>query len=264
MSSVTIGGTTIHYEVEGPRAAPALLLLNSLGASLGMWDDQLASWLKRFRVIRYDVRGHGQSSPVKASDAIGCSIATLAEDALAVISHAGIPAAHWCGLSLGGMTAMWAAAHRPDRVTRLVLCNTTAYLPPPSFWQARIDLVRREGMRAVAGAVTERWFSPVFRLSSPDKVGRIRAMLEQTDAESYAAACAAIRDMDQRPDLGRIAAPTLIVGGSLDPATPLSHSEGLHAGVTGSQIMVLPAAHLSNVECAPEFSAKVKEFLGAS
>src|SRR5216684_4956207 len=259
MPLVCSGSVDIHYEVQGAKDAPALLLLHSLGVDLGMWDPQMPDLLQHHRVIRYDVRGHGRST-VGAAE---CSIDILAQDALAVLDAAQIVKAHWCGLSLGGMTAMWAASRWPERVARLVLCNTSAHLPPASLWHSRMELVRREGMRAVAPAVVERWFTAGFRSSQPEKVARIEGMLEATPPEEYATACGAIAEMNQLSDIRRIAASTLVICGAEDPATPLSHSVALCDAIADSRLVVLPTAHLSNVERPQDFSAAVIDFLGA-
>lgn len=257
MATAHVGAVTIHYEIEGEDAAPPLLLLNSLGTSLEMWNDQLPELRRHFKVVRYDVRGHGRSS---LSDTDHYEMATLGGDALAVLDAARIPIAHWCGLSLGGMTAMWAAVHQRERMARLALCNTSAHMPPPALWQSRIELVEREGMAAIADSVVQRWFTAEFRTASPDRVERIRQMLLTQAPRGYAAACRAIRDMDQREEVLRITAPTLIIGGSKDPATPVEHSSLLHARILGSRFKLLDAAHLSNVEQPTEFCAAILEF----
>jgi 3-oxoadipate enol-lactonase len=261
MDFVTVDGVALHYQVEGPAAAPALLLLHSLGADASMWEPQLEDWRRRFRVIRYDVRGHGSSSVAGVPE---LTVAMLAQDAIAVLDAANAPLAHWCGISMGGMTAIWVAAHRPERVARLVLSNTSAHMPPPSLWQSRVDTVRRKGMAALVPAILERWFTPPFRAKSPEQVERVRAMLLQVDPASYAAACAAIRDMDQRAALAHIRAPTLVICGDQDPATPLPHAQALCAGIRGAQLELLQASHLSNVEAPEEFAAAVGGFLGAA
>ncbi len=257
--SVRSGSVDIHYEVQGAAEAPALLLLHSLGVDLGMWDPQMPDFLRHHRVVRYDVRGHGRSGVGAAK----CSIEILAQDAIAVLDAAQIVKAHWCGLSLGGMTAMWAASRRPERVARLVLCNTSAHMPPAAQWHSRMELVRREGMRAVAPAVIERWFTAGFRRSHPEKVARIEGMLRATLPEGYAAVCGAIAEMNQLNDIRRIAAPTLVICGAEDPATPLAHSEALCDAIADSRLVVLQAAHLSNVEKPQDFSTAVGDFLNA-
>jgi 3-oxoadipate enol-lactonase len=259
MSSVRSGSVDIHYEVQGAAEAPVLLLLHSLGVDLGMWGPQMPDFLRHHRVIRYDARGHGRST-VGAAD---CSIEMLAQDAMAVLDAERVTKADWCGLSLGGMTAMWAASHQHERVARLVLCNTSAHLPPVALWRSRMELVRREGMQAVAPAVIDRWFTPGFRCSQPETVARIEELLKVTPPEGYAAACAAIAEMNQLSDIRRITARTLVICGAEDPATPLAHSVALCDAIADSRLVVLPSAHLSNVERPQDFSAAVSDFLSA-
>jgi len=261
MAVVQVAAAAIHYQIEGPAAAPALLLLHALGADLSMWEPQMEAWRSRYRVIRFEVRGHGGSSPAGVSE---LTMGVLAGDALAVLDAVQIPRAHWCGISMGGMTAMWAAARQPERVSRLILCNTSAHLPPASLWRSRLDTVRREGMAALVPAIIERWFTPQFIAQAPEQVEHVRAMLLKVDPASYAAACAAIRDMDQRPDLSRIRAPTLVVCGDADPATPLPHSQALCAAIPGAELHLLHASHLSSVEAPQEFAAAIGAFLGVA
>jgi 3-oxoadipate enol-lactonase len=261
MAIVQVGAAAIHYQIEGPAAAPALLLLHALGADAGMWEPQMEDWSSRFRVIRCELRGHGSSLPAGVPE---LTIEMLARDALTVLEAAQIPRAHWCGISMGGMIAMWVAARHSERVARLVLCNTSAYLPPSSLWQSRLDTVRRDGMEAIAPAIIERWFTPQFRAQASERVERVRSMLLKVDPGSYAAACAAIRDMDQRADLTRIRVPTLVVCGDQDPATPLPHSQALCERIPGSQFELLRASHLSNVEAPQAFTAAIGGFLEAA
>ncbi|WP_306212557.1 3-oxoadipate enol-lactonase [Actinoplanes sp. RD1] len=229
----------VHHEVTGPADAPPLLLINSLGADLRMWDPQLPALADRFRVIRYDARGHGRS-PVPPGP---YSLADLAGDATALLDHLGIGRAHVCGLSLGGMTAMWLAAHHPARVDRLVLCCTSALLGPPSAWAARAATVLSAGTGAVADAVVDRW------VINADK-SYLRDMIAATDPVGYAAACAAIEHMDLRADLPGITAPTLVIAGADDPATPPSHGVAIAAAIPGARLEIVPGAHLATWEHA--------------
>lgn len=242
-----------------PRpGAPALLMLNSLGTSLELWDEQAAALAERFELVRYDVRGHGKSSVGARSE---LTIAQLADDALAVLDACGIARAHLCGLSLGGMTAMHIARHSPDRVLRVMLCNTAPHIAPQQAWQARIDTVLNQGMVALTEGILERWFTPGFRADHADKVDQVRQMLLATDPRGYAACCAAIRDMDLRDDIRSLDAITLVIGGTLDPATPPAQAELIHQSIKSSRLMMLEAAHLSNIERAAEFTATLLDFL---
>src|SRR4051812_5088004 len=235
----------VHHRVDGPPDAPALLLINSLGADLSMWEPQLPALGARFRVIRYDARGHGRSPVPPGRYALD----DLGRDALDLLDRLGVARAHVCGLSLGGMTAMWLATHAPGRVDRLVLCCTSAQLGPPAAWAGRAATVRAGGTAAVAGAVVARWVTPGFAAAHPEVVRRLRDMVAATPATGYAGACAAIEEMDLRPGLPRISAPTLVLAGAGDPATPPEHGAAIAAAIPGARLQVLaPAAHLATLE----------------
>jgi 3-oxoadipate enol-lactonase len=260
MQTVASGNAQLRYEHAPRPGAPALLFINSLGAALEMWDDQVAAFSDRFECVRYDVRGHGKST---AGTQIEVTLEQLARDALAVLDACGIARAHICGLSLGGMTAMKIAHLWPDRVLKLVLANTSAHMPPRENWQARIDSVRAQGLSALADGTIERWFTPEFRTAQPEKVARVRQMISSADPQGYAACAAAIRDMDLRADIGAITTRTLVIAGARDPATPLSHAELIASKIAGAKLVTLDCAHLSNVECAAEFNAALCDFLAA-
>ena len=261
MAFVEVDHARLRYDVAGSGDGAPLLLINSLGCALEMWDPQKADFGARFRVISYDARGHGQSS---LGGKTQLTIADLTRDAIAVLDAAGVERAHWCGLSLGGMTSMWAAAHHPERVATIVLSNTAAYLPPRENWNARIETALNEGMGALVDTILGRWFTADFLARHPESVQPIRAMLLATDPRGYAACCAAIRDMDQREPIRGIRVPALVIAGARDPATPPEHAEQICERIPGARLTVLDAAHLSNVECAPEFTAAVLGFLSDS
>jgi 3-oxoadipate enol-lactonase len=243
---------------HSPRpGAPALLLLNSLGTSLEMWDDQIEALQERFEVIRYDVRGHGKSTLGSSRE---LTIEQLGRDALAVLDACGVARAHLCGLSMGGMTAMLMAQRWPDRVLKIALCNTSAHMPPRESWQARIETVKQQGMPGQVDAILTRWFTAEFRATQPEKVARIRALLLSTQPEGYAACSAAIRDMDLREAIKSITAKTLVIAGAQDPATPLPHAELIASSIADAKLVTLHAAHLSNVERPVEFTATLLEF----
>jgi 3-oxoadipate enol-lactonase len=206
----------LHATVDGPEGAPTLLLGPSLGSTTELWRPQLAALAGRYRVIRYDHRGHG-GSPVPPGP---YRIDELGRDVLALMDRLGLARTHLGGTSLGGMVGMWVAEHAPDRVDRLLLACTSARLGPPELWAGRAASVRASGMASIADAVLERWFTPQFAAARPDVVGAARDMLLATPPEGYAGCCAAIETMDLVPDLGRIAAPTLVIAGGADPAIP--------------------------------------------
>lgn len=255
---VTVEDARLHCEHAPRSGAPALLMMNSLGTSLGMWDDQATALGEHFELVRFDVRGHGQSTTGSRTE---LSIDQLARDALAVLDACGIARAHLCGLSLGGMTAMSIAHQWPDRVLKIVLSNTTPYMPPRETWQTRMSLVTAEGMGAVTEGTLQRWFTPEFHDTEPAQVDRIRQMLLATQPAGYVACCAAIRDMDQREDIKSIRAKTLAIGGAHDPGTPPATAELIATSIPGAQLKLLDAAHLSNIERAEEFTQTVLKFL---
>jgi len=259
MPMLTRGDYEIHYKLEGPDGAPLLVLSNSLGAELGMWDAQTVEFSKRYRVLRYDNRGHGQSTAPKAPYAID----DVAGDAAALIEHVGPGAAHFCGLSLGGMVGMWLATHKPLMIRKLVLCNTSALMGPKENWDTRIDAVRKGGMVSVVKPVMERWFTEGFRARAADVVKRVEQNFLKVGLEGYTGCCAAIRDMDQRQTISAIQAVTMVVAGTYDPSTPPAMGQEIARAIKGSRYMELPTAHLSNIEAAETFNSGVGYFLSA-
>ena len=248
-----------NARVDGPAGAPVLVLSNSLGTNWALWDSQMPSLTARFRVLRYDTRGHG-SSPVTAGS---YSIAMLAHDVLLLLDAFQVERAHFCGLSLGGMTGLWLGIHAAERIDRLVLANTAPRIATPAVWNARIDSVRQGGMQAIADTVLERWFTAGFRARAPDAVGRIGEMLLATPPDGYVACCAAIRDADQWPGIASIRSPTLVIAGTHDVATPAAEGRQMAERVAGARYVELDAAHISNVEAADLFTAELIGFLGA-
>jgi 3-oxoadipate enol-lactonase len=247
--------TALHYEIAGPEDAPVLLLGPSLGTTSRMWDAQLPL-AERLRLVRFDHRGHG-ASPVPPGP---YEIADLGRDVLELLDTLGLERVHYCGLSLGGMVGMWLGAHAPERIDRLILLCTAAYMPPASMWEQRIAIVSESGsVEPIADAVLERWLTPEFRAGHPEPTASLRAMLAGSPAEGYVGCCEAIRAMDLREQLRRIRAPTLVVSGAQDVATPLANQELIAATVPGARHEVVsPAAHLAAVEQA----GRVNELIG--
>jgi 3-oxoadipate enol-lactonase len=250
-------GCRIAYRFDGPDDAPVLLLSNSLGTHMGMWQPQIATWARHFRVLRYDQRGHGRSdAPVGAY-----SIDRLTCDVIELLDSLEIDIVDFCGLSLGGMVGQSLAIRASQRLRRLVLANTSSFMGPPSGWDARIAVVENDGMAPLAAASVERWFTADFALQSPDAVVLIRAMLLETPPAGYAGCCAAIRDMDMRQTVSLISVPTLVIAGRDDAATPRPHAAFLAGEIRHAQLTELDAAHLSNVQCAGAFERAVTGFL---
>lgn len=249
----------LAHRLDGPEDAPPLVLSNSLGTTMAMWDPQLGPLSAHRRVLRYDRRGHG-ASPVPDGP---YAIDDLGRDLLALLDALGIERVDFCGLSLGGMVGMWLASEAPERVDRLVLCSTSALLGPPEQWTERAATVRDRGMDAIVEAGLERWLTADFRAARPDVARRMGDMLRSAPPEGYAACCEAIRDLDLRERLGAITAPTLLIAGADDPSTPPAHLERIRAGVPGARLAVLEhAAHLLNVEHPDVVTGAILAHLG--
>ena len=256
MPTIKADGCPIHVEVEGPQQAPVLMLSNSLGTTVHMWDGQVAPFTEHFRLVRYDRRGHGQSGVPKGP----YTMERLGRDVLAILDALGIEKINWCGLSMGGMVGQWLGANAPSRVQRLVL-NTSSYFADKAMWNDRIALVREKGVAAFAAATMERWFTKGFRERAPEVVARTQEMFAATPLEGYLGCAAAVRDMDQRELLPRITAPTLVIAGRHDPATPPEANEYISKHIPGAQFRLLDAAHLSNVEQPGAYTNAVLGFL---
>jgi len=242
----------VNAVVEGPADAPVLLLSNSLGADLGMWDPQVPGLSEHFRVLRYDTRGHGRS-PVAPGDA---TIDDLTDDVVALLDRVGAAQAHVVGLSIGGMTGLRLAVREPHRVASLAVLCSSAHTGGEQTWRERAVTARTEGTGALAGPVVSRWLTPEHAAAHPDLVTRLEAMVRGTDDEGYAGCCAAIATTDQRADLAAITARTLVVSGAQDPALPPEHQQLIADGIPGAKLLTLsPAAHLANLEQADELTA---------
>ena len=253
-----IDGCRIAWRMDGPAGAPVLVLSNSLGTAMAMWEDQVVALSQRFRVLRYDTRGHGASSVMPGD----YSLDRLGRDVVELLDGLGVEKAHFCGLSLGGMTGQWLAIHAPERIDRLVIANSSSFMGPPESWQQRMATVREHGMSAITQAVLDRWFTPAFAASAAPGLARTREQLLATSPDGYAACCAAIRDMDLCPVVHLVSRPTLVIAGTLDPATPPDHAEGVATAIAGARLVALEAAHLSNIEQPEGFTGALLDFLG--
>jgi 3-oxoadipate enol-lactonase len=258
MRTVDSRGTRIAFEDTGPRDGPAVLFSHSLGSNRGMWAPQIAALERRFRVVRYDARGHGQSA-VPSGD---YSLSDVGADAVAVLDACAIERAHVCGISMGGQVAMWVARHAPDRVASIVLANTGARIGTEETWQQRSDQVRAQGLQAIAATIPGRWFTLAFAERHPEIIQTFQQEMIATAAAGYLGCCAALRGADLRPDLARISTPALVIAGEFDPATTVADAQLICDGIAGARLLRLPTAHISNVEAADEFSKALQDFWG--
>jgi len=252
-------GCKIHYSHHINLGKPTLVLSNSLGTTMQMWQPQLEEFKRHYSVVVYDIRGHGGSDVVTGAysmDRLGCDI-------IGLLDHLKLDKVLFCGLSIGGMMGQWLAAFQPERIQALVLANTSALITPVSIWQDRIAHVKKEGLPSIWLAVLARWVSDGFAANSPKEVASMKAMFNSIDADGYLGCCAAIRDMDMRNLAQLNTVPTLLIAGTQDLATPASHSEYLLNKYSKASILKLSAGHLSNIEQAELFTRGVLDFLTA-
>ncbi len=255
MPFLDTGKTRLFFMSQGPAKAPAIIFSNSLGTTHRMWDAVVDELAAEFRCIRTDTRGHGASDVPRNP----YEIADLADDVLSILDHLDIGRVHFAGLSLGGMVGQSFAARHPERISSLTLMATTAHFPARDSWHERAALVRREGTQVILPATLERWFTAGFRAAAPAAVRAVAADFTAIDRNGYAAACEAIAGMDMRPILPAIAAPTRIIAGAEDPATPVAMAEALRDGIRGAELVTLsPAAHLLAVEQSARVCAELR------
>lgn len=260
MATLQLADGVLNYQIDGPADAPVLVLSNSLGTDLGMWDVQIPELSKHFRVLRYDTRGHGQSSVTDGP----YSIEQLGRDVLALLDELKIERAAFCGLSMGGLIGQWLAINAPARFSHVVLCNTAAKIGNAEGWNTRIETVTAGGRQAMADlrdASIARWFTAEFAQANPQVADRIVSMLAATDPAGYAANCAAVRDGDFREQLGLIQAKTLIICGTADAVTTPEDGRFMQSRIAGAQQVDFHAAHLSSVEAGDAFTQVLLKFL---
>jgi 3-oxoadipate enol-lactonase len=260
MAFVQAGDIVVHYELAGRADAPVVLFANSLGTNFHVWDAQAAALADRFRVLRYDMRGHGLTD----CPAGPYSIEQLGDDARALLDVLKIDSAHVVGLSIGGLVAQQLAASAPGRVRSLVLCDTANVIGPPGRWDDRIAAVSKGGLVSIAEAVTKGWFTPGFVASRPDLVCGATNMLTRTPLAGYIGCCYALREADLRADDAKITCPTLIVVGDQDASTPLAAARELCAAIRGARLEVIAnAAHIPAIERPEALNRLLLDFLDA-
>jgi 3-oxoadipate enol-lactonase len=247
----------LHYRTDGDAARPCLVLAHALGTDLHLWDAQAAALSSSFHVVRYDARGHGQSTRAPGPVAI----ADLGRDALDLLDRLGIARAVFCGISMGGLAGQWLGVHAPERIAGLVLANTAARIGTAAGWKERAAQARAHGLAAIADASRGRWFTPEFLARAPDEAARVLDTLRRQDPETYAACCEMLARTDLRGQVGRIAAPALVVAGEHDPTTTVEDAAWLADHIPHAHMISLPAAHLSNVGAASAFTGALRGFL---
>jgi 3-oxoadipate enol-lactonase len=251
MPHIDANGAVLHYHLQGPESAPVILFSNGLGTTTAMWQSQLQPIEERFRILRFDTRGHGHSSVPDGP----CNIELLASDALALASTLGIDRFHFCGLSLGGQIGQWLLHNSPERLKSATLANTALRIGTDDNWNSRIAKVKAEGMISIVAAVTERWFTPEFTAKSADVVGKVRNAFLATNPSGYAACCAAVRDANFLDvTTAKKLPPVLVISGKQDRATPPADGAKLANSLPGAKHIELDAAHLSNVEAHSQFT----------
>ncbi|MFC4277672.1 3-oxoadipate enol-lactonase [Achromobacter aloeverae] len=257
MSYADLSQARLYYVLDGPPDAPVLVLSNSLGASADMWAPQIPELARHFRVLRYDTRGHGHS-PAPAGD---YTFKQLAGDVAELLDHLKVDRAHFCGLSMGGPTGMQFALDYPQRIGRLVLSNTAARIGSVDGWSQRIEAVKRDTLHAMAPALIERWVTAQWRAANPGLAQVLVDMMRRHTDTGYAGNCAALRDGDLREQVGRIAAPTLVIGGAHDASTSAQQGRELAAAIPGARYEELDAGHISNWEQPQAYSRLLVDFL---
>lgn len=255
----TDDGCRLAFSVEGRADAPVVVFSNSLGTDRRLWDRQIGQLIDRYRVVRYDTRGHGESDAPTGD----YTIDRLGQDVLSLMDDLGVARAHVCGISIGGMTALWLGVQAPERVDRLVLANTAARIGSVDLWNERIRVATTEGLEALTDAAMGRWFTTAFREAEPDTVARFRSTMSRTPVAGYAGCAAALRDADLRESASQVRPRCLVVTGVHDVATPPAAGEWLAKTIPSAGLLTVDAAHLSNVERAEEFTAAIDLFLKA-
>ncbi len=259
MPEVELNGSRFHYQFDGPAGLPVVMLSNSLGTNLQMWDPQIDALAEKFCVLRYDSRGHGQSSATPGP----YSLDGLGNDVVGLLDALHIEKAFFCGLSLGGVIAQWMGLNAPGRVHAIVISNSAAKIGNHEFWNKRIEKLREGGIAPVAEAQVLRWFTEKYVAAHPQVIEKMKQMFLVTPLGGYIATCEALRDSDLRDSIPRIRTRTLVISGTHDVVTPPTDGKFIASQIPGAQYVELNASHLSDIEDSAPFSAAVLQFFSA-
>ena len=258
----TVNGISVNYTLEGPATAPVVTLSHSLATDLSMWDPTVPALTGKFRVLRYETRGHGKTDAPKGA----YTLDQLADDALALLKSLGIAKTHWVGLSMGGMIGQTLALKAPEVFASLALCDTSSRIPAEAKaqWADRIKTAETQGMEPLVEPTLARWFTEPFRKSHKDVIDRVATMIRTTPPAGYAGCCAAISTLDLTDKIGAIKMPTIAIVGEDDPGTPVAAHKVIHEKIAGSRLEIIPkAAHLANMEQPEAFNKALTSFLFA-
>jgi 3-oxoadipate enol-lactonase len=252
----------LHYTLEGPDQAPVVVLSNSLGTSLSMWQAQAEALRAKWRVLRYDTRGHGGSAVAGLASDAAFSLEQLGQDVIGLLDRLDIERAHFCGISMGGITGLWLGIHAPQRLLSLTVANSAARIGNAEAWNTRAQQVVQHGMAELAAGAPARWFTSDFSARSPQQVKAMTDALAASSATGYAACCRALADADLREDIAGITVPTLVIAGRDDPVTTVADAQFMVERIAGARYAEVPASHLSNIEAAQAFTGALTGFLG--
>ena len=258
---IKANGITVNYQVDGPEGAPWIVFSNSLATSTAMWDDQAAALKSGFRVLRYDQRGHGGTEVPSGRYAFD----TLLDDALGLLDALGIAKTHFAGLSMGGATALGLAERHPDRLDRIIVCDSPCQSTPQSTqqWEERIAVAQKQGIDALVEPTVGRWFPPETLAKNPPHLDKVRSMIRATPVNGFIGCAAALAAHDYASAVATVRRPVLFMVGEKDGATPAAMRK-LHEKLAGSRFVELPGAgHISNMDRPADFNRALQEFLSA-
>jgi 3-oxoadipate enol-lactonase len=256
MPHIKVNGASLRYQFDGPDRAPVVLLCNSLGTNLQMWDAQVPALSQTYQVLRYDSRGHGQSDATPGP----YTIELLGKDAIGLLDALEIRRVLFCGLSLGGVIAQWLGVHARDRLNAIVISNSAAKIGNDDFWNKRIEKLREGGIAPVAEAQVLRWFTEKYIAANSPVIDRMKQMFVATPVDGYIATCEAIRDNDLRGSINHIQTPALVIAGTHDVVTPPADGKFMAVGIPEAQYAEMNASHLSNIEDAANFTSTIMYF----
>lgn len=257
MPKIELENFTCNYLYENFGHTQTLVLSNSLGTNFSMWEDNIDELSHHFNILRYDKRGHGESTINQ--DKI--SISELAQDVIELVEKLQLKNVYFCGLSIGGLIGQWLGINHPDKFKKIIICNTAAKIGTVEGWETRIEQVTKFGLESILDGTATRWFTEKYREKNPEKVANILNSFQKTSLKGYVACCHAVANADFRTDLHRLTIPLLIIAGSQDKVTTEEDAKYIQKNSGLGHLISLDTAHLSNMEQPREFSKHIIQFL---